>query len=189
MLGTLHFIDSLRQPQDRGSAPWPRLHGRQRRQGLYSALCSHHRASASHGAVRVRPPTTGTRAPRTSPRGSLMCTPGSDRGNEVRTRTKGWRCRLSKHRGSGSAGAVTKEPPPPQSIHRRLGGGGLGTIAMPREPQWAPSLHSGNLKVSPVPENVAGHPSTDDSTLSCVLPLTCNLRNPVLPAPHPPPRP
>lgn len=155
-----------------------------------SPLLSHHRASASHGAVRVRPPTAGTQAPRTSPRGSLMCTPGSDCGSEVQTRKKGWRCGLSKHRGSGSAGVVTKEPPPPQSVHRRLEGGGLGTIAMPREPQWVPSLHSGNLKVSPVPENVAGHPSTDDSTLSCVLPLTCNLGSPALPTlpPRPGPR-
>lgn len=114
----------------------------------------------------------------------------SDCGSEVQTRKKGWRCGLSKHRGSGSAVVVTKEPPPPQSVHRRLEGGGLGTIAMPREPQWVPSLHSGNLKVSPVPENVAGHPSTDDSTLSCVLPLTCNLGSPALPTlpPRPGPR-
>lgn len=62
------LINSLEQPRDRereiGLAPWPRLQGPSSCRGWNSASPapspgSHHRASASHSAVRSSPPRQG----------------------------------------------------------------------------------------------------------------------------------
>ena len=110
----------------RGSAHWPRSHGSQWLRGLgLSPLLSHLRALLHTVRSGSSPPRQGPEHHTLLSVASSSIHPGQ---TESEVQTKGWPCGCSKHQCSGSECFVTKDPVPCHSIHRKLEGGGWGTI-------------------------------------------------------------